>query len=89
MFLGIIACFLGIFLDNLLLYTIGLIMGQRVMNWKPIRKWAPTDTLNDLGDWYRKYKLVTIFTSRFMPNTHFPLYVTADIINKQSHKFVI
>ncbi len=89
LFLGVIACFLGIFLGDIALFLTGRLAGTRVMKWGPIRKWAPTETLDELGNWYEKYGFVAVFASRFMPGTRTPLYITAGVVGGHSRKFVV
>lgn len=89
LFLGVLACFLGIFIGDIILFAIGRIAGKRVLGWGPIKKWAPTETIDEIAQWYDRYGFIAVFASRFMPGTRFPLYVTAGVVGSHAHKFII
>jgi|GEM_PF-37825 len=89
LFLGVLACFLGIFIGDIILFAIGRIAGQRVLGWGPIKKWAPTETVDEIAQWYDRHGFIAVFASRFMPGTRFPLYVTAGVVGSKAHKFII
>ena len=88
-FLGVIACFLGIFLGDLGLWFCGYFVGRPVLNWRPVERWMPTHRINDLATWFDRYGFFAVFASRFMPGTRLPLYVSAGVLGRRAWKFVI
>lgn len=89
LFLGVTACFLGIFLGDIALWLAGLFIGRPVLAWKPVERWLPTHRIGALADWFDRYGLVAVFVSRFMPGTRLPLYVTAGVIGRRAWKFIL
>ena len=89
LFLGVMACFLGIFLGDIALWMIGHVGGRTVLRWRPIARWVPTRQIDELADWFDRYGFVAVFASRFMPGTRLPLYTTAGVVGGKAHKFIV
>lgn len=89
LFLGVMACFLGIFLGDIALWLVGHIGGRTVLRWRPVAKWVPTRQLDGLAEWFDRYGFVAVFASRFMPGTRLPLYTAAGVVGGKAHKFIV
>ncbi len=73
------ACFVGIFLGDLMLYGLGR-LGRPWLGKVPL-KWfvSPTDVARSTR-WFERRGSLVIFLSRFLPGTRLPTYVSAGLL---------
>jgi len=76
--LAVLACFLGIFVGDMLLFLIGRWIGRPAMARAPLRWLIRPGSLDDASAWLSRNGAVTIFASRFVPGTRLPTYVAAE-----------
>ncbi len=88
-FLGLIGCFLGIFLGDIGLWLLGRFVGRRALRWRWLTKRLPTHQLDRLGTWLDKHAWWAVFASRFMPGTRFPLYTSAGMLGVSAWRFIL
>jgi membrane protein DedA with SNARE-associated domain len=84
---GLVACFVGIFVGDLGLWMIGSLLSRGLLRWGWLNRrfdsWRTvelTDLFNRQGGW-------AILASRFLPGTRVPLYVTAGAIGGTGFRF--
>lgn len=80
---GLAACFIGIFLGDLLLWAAGRV-GSRFL-----RRRLDHPRIASLAQWFDRNAAVAIFASRFMPGTRLPLYVAAGALGRRAAPFVL
>jgi len=88
-FVGVFACFLGIFTGDLGLYLLGVVAGRRALRWRPIARRMPAHHLDALGRWFDRNGWSAVLASRFIPGTRFPLYVAAGVLGTNRGRFAL
>jgi len=86
--LAVLACFLGIFVGDMLLFLIGRWIGRPAMTRVPLRWLIRPGSLDDASAWLSRNGAATIFASRFVPGTRLPTYVAAGVLHTSARKFV-
>ncbi len=83
-----LACFLGIFLGDLMLYFAGR-LGRGWLGRAPLR-WIvrPADVERSRA-WFERRGGLVIFLSRFLPGTRLPTYVTAGLLRMNAFWFTL
>ena len=75
------ACFLGIYIGDLLLYAAGRWFGRPVLRWAPFRWWIKESDLWRLSEAFDRKGVWLIFVSRFIPASRLPLFLGAGILH--------
>jgi len=75
-----IACFVGIYIGDLLLYLAGLYFGRPAMRYPPFRWWIKEADLQRMSESFGKRGMWLIFISRFVPASRVPLFIGAGIL---------
>lgn len=88
-FVGVLACFVGIFIGDLGLYMLGAIAGKRALRWRPIASRLPAHQVHALGQWFDRHGWSAVLASRFLPGTRFPLYVAAGVVGTRRRRFAL
>ncbi len=86
--LAVLACVLGIFVGDMLLFLIGRWIGRLAMARAPLRWLIRPESLEDASAWLSRNGATTIFASRFIPGTRLPTYVAAGVLHTSARKFV-
>ncbi|MBI1915348.1 MAG: VTT domain-containing protein [Planctomycetes bacterium] len=86
--LGLLGCFLGIFVSDLALWLAGRMAGRRVLEWGWVRRRLPTGGLERVGRWLDRNLTGAVVAARFLPGTRLPLYLGAGILGRQGGRFV-
>ncbi|MEM9083305.1 MAG: alpha/beta fold hydrolase, partial [Planctomycetota bacterium] len=86
-FVGIVGCWVGIFLGDMGLYLIGRIVGRRALDYKPVRAWLPTRSIDSLGEWFNRRAGTAIMVSRCIPGSRLPLYLAAGVARAGAGNF--
>ena len=71
------ACFIGIYIGDLLLYIIGRVFGKAALDKAPLKWWLDKEKVLSSQQWFSEKGAVIIFLSRFIPGTRLPTYVGA------------
>ncbi len=87
--LGIGACFVGIFVGDVLLYLFGRIGGTAILRSKIVKRFISDKTLERAKRFLEKYGLWAVFLSRFTPGLRLPTYVLAGILQTSFIKFTL
>ncbi len=80
MFAAIVACFLGIFLGDLLLYAAGRFIGRPIVRMAPMRWLLTPEALSRSEAWFEQRGAWAIGLGRFVPGTRLPTYVAAGVL---------
>jgi membrane protein DedA with SNARE-associated domain len=83
-----LACFVGIFLGDILLFLAGKFIGRRALKLAAVRWVISPERLESSSKWLERNGATVIFTSRFIPGTRLPTYLAAGMLHKNSLRFV-
>ncbi|MGE0482291.1 MAG: alpha/beta fold hydrolase [Phycisphaerae bacterium] len=89
LFVGIIGCFVGIFVGDLGLWLLGRVCGRRVLAWRIVQRRLPAARFERLGAWLDQHAFKAVITARFVPGTRFAVYVGAGIVGRRAGRFVL
>ncbi len=87
-FAATFACFVGIYIGDLLLYALGKYVGQPLLLRKaPIKWFLKGEDITRSTQWLSQKGPIVIFISRFLPGTRFPTYVTCGLLHMNFWRF--
>jgi membrane protein DedA with SNARE-associated domain len=75
------ACFVGIYVGDLLLYAAGRWFGRPMLRYAPFRWWIKESDLWRLSEAFDRKGIWMIFISRFIPASRLPLFLGAGILH--------
>jgi pimeloyl-ACP methyl ester carboxylesterase/membrane protein DedA with SNARE-associated domain len=87
--LGTSACFLGIFLGDLLLFAAGRSVGRAAVKRAPLKWLIQEQDVQRSSAWFAHQGMKVIVASRFLPGTRLPTYFAAGLLNTSLWKFMI
>ena len=87
--LGTSACFLGIFLGDLLLFATGRFLGRAAIRRPPLKWLIQGQDVQRSSAWFSHQGMKVIIASRFLPGTRLPTYFAAGLLQTNFWKFVI
>src|SRR6476659_6027760 len=64
---GVLACILGIYVGDLLLYFAGRLIGRPILRWRPVRRLLTDENLDRASDWLAGRGAGVVILSRFTP----------------------
>ena len=76
-----LACSLGIFIGDLLLFGVGRWIGRPMLRRAPLRWWIDEDALARSSAWFERRGAVVILISRFTPGTRLVTYLSAGLLH--------
>lgn len=86
--LGLLACFFGIFIGDVLLFLAGRYFGRAVLHRAPL-KWLLTSAAVERSSaWLQQRGLAVIASSRFVPGMRLPTYFAAGLLQTDFRWFV-
>lgn len=88
-FSALLACFLGIFSGDLILYGIGRFWGRKLIERPFFQKWISKEHLEQSEQWFQRKGALIIFTTRFIPGTRLPTYFTAGLARLPFFRFIV
>ncbi len=71
------------------LYAIGYFGGMNILKRAPMKWWVKEEQVTKAAEMFKQHGAKLIFTSRFLPGTRFPLYLTAGILRYPFWKYFI
>jgi membrane protein DedA with SNARE-associated domain/pimeloyl-ACP methyl ester carboxylesterase len=83
------ACFVGIFIGDMLLFVVGRYIGRPALGRAPLRWLIRPGSLDRASEWLVSNGAVAIATSRFLPGTRLPTYVAAGVLRTSARKFLV
>ena len=84
---GVVACFVGIVVGDLLLFAAGRTLGRRVLATGPMRSRIAPASLEHASAWLERRGPVVILLSRFTPGMRLPTYVAAGLLRTRALVF--
>ena len=87
--MAISACFAGIFVGDILLYWIGRIFGNSIVNTKLFRRFVSEKSISKASRWLEKRGAAAVFLSRFITGLRLPTYLAAGFLRTDFLKFTI
>lgn len=84
-----IACFVGIFVGDLLLVLVGRWLGERIVDKPPLRWFVKPETLEGSEHWFARQGMRVVFLSRFVPGSRLPLFLAAGVLRAPLGKIAI
>ena len=85
--LGTLACLIGIFLGDLLLFIAGRYIGRPALSRAPLKWFVRERDVERGSQWFRRRGMIVIAVSRFMPGTRLPTYFAAGLLDTSLLKF--
>jgi membrane protein DedA with SNARE-associated domain len=81
------ACFLGIFVGDLLLFFTGRWIGTPALRWPPLARFLSPAMVDRGTQWLEQRGFVVVFLSRFTPGLRLPTYFAAGMLPTNSLAF--
>ncbi len=69
----------GVLIGDTIVYNLGKLFGERVMQKKLVGRLIPEKRYNAIRGWFATYGRIVIFAARFMPGLRTPIFATAGI----------
>ncbi|MCB1236209.1 MAG: VTT domain-containing protein [Verrucomicrobiae bacterium] len=85
--LATVACFLGIWIGDLLLYALGRFGGMPLLRRAPLRWWVSDRRVEQGRQLFCRHGGKLVFSSRFLPGSRFPIYVASGIVRYPFWRF--
>ncbi|MHC4260891.1 MAG: alpha/beta fold hydrolase [Planctomycetota bacterium] len=86
---GAFACFVGIYVGDLLLFLTGRLAGARALKVPPLSWMLDDEVVERAARWFDRRGLSAIFLTRFMPGTRLPTYFAAGSLRTNALLFAI
>jgi membrane protein DedA with SNARE-associated domain len=86
---GTLACFLGIFLGDLLLFLAGRRLGSTVLRWRPVRWFISPEAIAWSSQWLERQGAMLVFATRLLPGTRLPTYFAAGVLRTSLPRFAL
>jgi len=83
------ACFVGIFVGDMLLFLAGRLFGRTALRHRPLRWFVNEDAVARASRWFSERGAAMIFLSRLTPGLRLPTYVAAGILRTSIVKFAL
>ena len=77
---GTFACLAGIFAGDMMLFLTGRLIGARALQWTPLARYLPKDSVRRATLWLENRGLIVVFLSRFAPGLRLPTYFAAGML---------
>jgi pimeloyl-ACP methyl ester carboxylesterase/membrane protein DedA with SNARE-associated domain len=84
-----LACLVGIFAGDMMLFLLGKFAGRRALRWAPVRWVVSPERLEKSAKWLERNGAAVIFTSRFIPGTRLPTYLAAGLLHRKTLRFTL
>ena len=75
-----LACLIGIFIGDILLYLAGRLLGRKGAQKAPLRWVISEADLTRSAQWFERRGMLLIFLTRFFPGTRLPTYFSAGLL---------
>jgi membrane protein DedA with SNARE-associated domain len=87
--MGVAACFLGIFVGDLLAFLVGRISARHALSSRWLSRWVAPRKVVSAGQLLEKRGAAAVFISRFIPGLRVATYFAAGLFGLRSWKFVV
>jgi membrane protein DedA with SNARE-associated domain len=82
-----LACFLGIYFGDLLLFWAGRVFGRAAVRYVPLKWFISADDLERSTNWFNQRGAKIILLSRFLPGSRLPTYFAAGVLHTHFWSF--
>ena len=82
-----LACLVGIFLGDILLFLAGRLIGRTVLRHAPLKWFVREADVERSSVWFQRRGMTAIALSRFLPGTRLPTYFAAGLLDTNFVKF--
>jgi pimeloyl-ACP methyl ester carboxylesterase/membrane protein DedA with SNARE-associated domain len=86
---GVTACFLGIFVGDMLVFQAGRILGRAVLRWAPVRWFISPEAITWSSQWIERQGPGLVFLTRILPGTRLPTYFAAGMLRTRFARFAL
>src|SRR5262245_34460331 len=86
---GFAACFAGIWLGDLGLYSLARCFGKPILKSRWIARFADAETFERCQTRFNDHASLTLLASRFVPGTRLPTYLAAGLLSMPVTRFAI
>ena len=86
---GALACFVGIYVGDLLLFLAGRTLGRRALQRAPLRWFLDEERVARGSEWFARRGPVVILLSRFMPGARLPTYFAGGLLRTSFPRFAL
>lgn len=86
-FTGTLACFIGIFVGDLLVFLAGRSLGRAVLGKAPLRWFLTPEAVQWSSTWIARRGAVLVFATRVLPGTRLPTYFAAGMLRTSLARF--
>jgi pimeloyl-ACP methyl ester carboxylesterase/membrane protein DedA with SNARE-associated domain len=83
------ACFIGIFIGDMLLFVAGRYIGRPAIKRAPLRWLVGSGSLEGASKWLGSNGAMAIVTARFVPGTRLPTYLAAGALRTSAKQFFV
>lgn len=87
--MAVAACFLGIFVGDLLAFIAGRVFGRRALRSRWLSHWIGVEEVVSATVWLQKRGAPAVFISRFTPGLRVATYFSAGVLQMQWWKFIL
>ncbi len=87
--LAVFACFLGIYVGDLLLFLAGRWLGRAALSRAPVKWFVSERAVQRGSEWMQHQGAKVIFISRFLPGARLPTYFAAGALRTSFWKFAL
>src|SRR5205809_6438527 len=87
--LGFAACFTGIWLGDLGLYSLARCLGKPILQSRWIAPFADADAVERYEQRFNRHGSLTLLASRFVPGTRLPTYLAAGLLSMPLTRFAL
>ena len=84
-----LVCFLSVFLSDLLVYLIGFIFREKIINQPIVKKIISQKRKEKINTWISQYGYFVSGMFRFTPGLRFIGYLTCGVVRIPIHKFIL
>jgi len=81
------ACLVGIFIGDVLLFLAGRLIGRTVLRHAPLKWFVREADVERCSAWFERRGMTAILLSRFVPGTRLPTYFAAGLLDTNFVKF--
>lgn len=75
-----VACFIGIFVGDMLLYLAGRTFGRPALTRRPLSWFVKETAVDRASSWFERRGIAVVFLSRFTPGLRLPTYFVAGVL---------
>lgn len=85
---GLLGCFLGVFLGDVGLWGLGHLLSYEMAHLRWTRRWFPIERVERWGAWLEGHAWGTVFAARFVPGARLPTFVAAGFFGRHAKRFI-